>query len=226
MELASVLRILLRYWWLVLIPVLITGALALPALLNRDAAVSGGFTTMMRYSAAQELDAIPNRDGDFQDVWLASELTVNALTDWIRSGSFARAVAEEAAERGVTLDPAALRIAADNQRSVGQIFLSWHDAPQLAVIAESSVEVLRTRNAAAFPQLGGEPAQVTLLDDPVVVPAPPPLTDRFAPLIRVGLGLIAGIALALLAHYLDPMVRRREDVESVGLPIIGSIPRR
>jgi capsular polysaccharide biosynthesis protein len=227
MELMLIFRILRRYWWLVLIPVAITAALAVPSLLRSSAPAGGGFTTMMRYSAAQQLDAIPGRDGDYQDVWLASELTVNALTGWVRSSSFARDVIQEAAAHGVQIDPSAiLPIAADNERSVGQIFISWPNENELQTIAQAAMTVLQTRNQEAFPQLGGAPAQVTILDEPRIVPAPPPLTDRFGPLIRVALGLLAGIGLAFLAHYLDPMLRRREDVESLGLPVIASIPRK
>jgi capsular polysaccharide biosynthesis protein len=226
MELALIFRILLRYWWLVLIPVAVTAVLAAPALLDRGPAVHGGYSTAISYSAAQQLEAIPNRDGDYQDVWLASELAVNAFTDWITSNSFARAVAEAASARGSEIAAGSLAIAADNERSVGRIFLTWPDAETLAVIADSAIEVLRTGSAAAFPQLGGAPALVTVLDEPVITSAPPPLADRFGPFVRLALGLAAGIGLAFLAHYLDPFLRRREDLESLGLPVVSTIPRR
>jgi capsular polysaccharide biosynthesis protein len=51
------------------------------------------------------------------------------------------------------------------------------------------------------------------------------LTNRFAPLIRVGLGLLAGLGLAFLAHYLDPTLRRRDEVETLGLSVLASLPR-
>ncbi len=225
MELMLIARILRRWWWLVAIPVAITAALAAPALLRRGAA-SGGFTTTISYTASQSMTAIPGRDGDYQDVWLASELAVNALTDWTRSNSFATDVAAEAAARGLTMDAAALSVVADNERSVGQIILSWPDADQLETIAQAAIAVLQSRNDSVFPQMGGEPAQVRVLNAPRVAPAPPPLTDRFAPLIRVALGLLAGIALAFLAHYLDPVLRGRDELESLGLPVVASIPRK
>ena len=225
MELILIARVLRRWWWLVAIPVVITAALAAPSLLRRGAA-SGGYTTTISYTASQAISAIPGRDGDFQDVWLASELAVNALSDWVRSNSFAADVAAEAAARGLAFDPAALRVAADNQRSVGQIFINWPDADGLEIIAQAVIAVLQSKNDLIFPQMGGVPAEVRILNTPKIAPAPPPLTDRFAPLIRIGLGLLAGIALAFLAHYLDPVLRGREDVEAVGLPVIASIPRR
>jgi hypothetical protein len=226
MELKLVARILWRYGWLIAIPLVITLALALPALLPNGSAASGGFSTVFRYTAAQQLGAIPNRDGDYQDVWLASELTVNAMTDWVQSSGFAAATAAAAAQRGLTIDPAQIAIAADNERSIGQVFISWNDADQLGILTEAVIEVLRTRNQDAFPQLGGEPAQVNILDEPRVNPAPPPLTDRFSPFIRIGVGLVVGVGLALLAHYFDPMLRRREDLEALGLSVLASVPRR
>lgn len=224
MELMRYIRILLRYWWLVLIPVAITAAVSIPALL-RGPAATGGFTTMIRYSAAQQLEAIANRDGDYQDVWLASELTVNAFTDWIRTSGFANAVISRAEAQGVEVNPAALGFAADSQRSVGQLFISYPEAEALATIAQSAIAILRDESATVFPQLGGEPAELTVLDEIVIVPAPPPLADRFGPLVRIALGLAAGLGLAALAHYLDPVLRRRDDLEAAGLTVVGSIPR-
>ena len=229
MDIIHLIRILLRRWWLVAIPTAITAALALPAFIGTGSAVSGGFSTRFTYSAAQDLAAVPRTEGDYQDIWLASELTVNALTDWITSSSFVEEISQHLAEQdGIDIDAAALvgRFASDNERSVGQVFIGWPDADQLEAIAQAAVWVLQNRNAVYFAQLGGTPATVTLLDAPRIVGAPPPLTDRFGPLIRVGLGLVAGIGLAVLAHLFDRVLRRREDIEALGIPVVVAIPRR
>jgi len=224
MELVNIARILLRRWWLILIPVVITAVWAAPSILNRSA-VSGGFSTVINYSAAQQPEAMPPRDGDFQDIWLASELTVNALTAWVQTGSFRNEIALKTAENGLEIDPAAIGIAADNERSIGQLFLSWPDADQLAIIVQAALDVLVERNLAYFPQMGSAPASVTILDEPRIVPEAPPLANRFQPFIQIGLGLITGIGLAFLAHYLDPTLRRREDVEQLGIPVIANLPK-
>jgi capsular polysaccharide biosynthesis protein len=228
MDLIDLVRVLLRRWWLILIPTVIAAGLTIPSLFTMQSTVSGGFSTRFSYSAAQNLEAIPRSEGDYQDIWLSSELTVNALTDWITSSSFADEVAAHLQTQGLELPAGSLigRFAADNERSIGQVFISWSDETQLAAIAAAAIAVLETRNADYFAQLGGTPAMVTLLDAPRIAPAPPPLTDRFGPFIRIGLGLIAGLALALLAHAFDPMLRRKQDVEALGLPVITTIPRR
>lgn len=222
MELLLIFRILRRWWWLVAIPVAITLALALPGLLSRGVTPGGGFSQIITYSAMQRLDAIPRTEGDYQDIWLSSEFVVNAFTDWVRGSSFKDELALLAPDANL----AALGVAADNVRSVGQIYLSYPDADGLQALGDAVVTVLSTRSQDYFAQLGGQPAMVTVLSKTPVTVAPPPLADRFGAFIRVGLGLVIGLGLAFLAHYLDPVLRRREDVEALGIPVLGTIPRK
>jgi capsular polysaccharide biosynthesis protein len=225
LELVQLARILLRRWWLILIPTAIAGASALPAILSPAPQAAGDYVVVINYSAAQSLEAIPRSEGDYQDIWLSSELTVNAFTDWVRGSRFKQEIISLMSAEGITINPADLAIGADNERSVGRIYLYYSHPETLSLIATMAVQVMQTRNQAYFAQLGGEPATVTILDEISVTPNPPPIVDRFGPFVRVGLGLLAGIGLALLAHYLDPSLRRREDVELLGLPVISTIPK-
>ncbi|MDX2139808.1 MAG: hypothetical protein SF123_17110 [Chloroflexota bacterium] len=227
MSLTPILHGVLRRWWLILIPTVIAAAFALPALVRNEAPAGGGFTTSFRYSAAQNLQAIPRTEGDYQDIWLSSELAVNALTDWVTSSSFVMETSNRLGESGIAIEPAALmgRFVADNERSVGVVSIGWGSDSELAQIASAAIWVLQNRNVAYFAQLGGTPATVTLLDEPRIAPSPPPLVDRFGPIIRIAIGLAAGVGLALLAHAFDPVVRRRDEVEALGVPVIVTIPR-
>lgn len=224
MELIQIVRVLLRRWWLILIPVVIVAVFVVPDLLRPSPATSGGYSTTVRYTAAQELD-VPGRDGDYQDIWLASELTVNALTEWVRTTRFRQEVADFAAGRGVEFDPLALGIISDNQRSIGVLVLSWDDADQLSIIVNAAIEVMQTRAQDYFPQLEQQPARVTLLDEPVITAVPPSLPNRFAPFLRLAIGLGVGLVLAFLVEYLDRTLRRREEVEALGMRVIATIPR-
>jgi capsular polysaccharide biosynthesis protein len=226
MELLLILRILLRRWWLIVIPVAVAAVFAVPDLLRDAPSNSGGYSTVIRYTASQVLEAIPGRDGDYQDVWLASELTVNAFTEWVRSSRFAEEVAQVSAENGLTIDPAVLSIQSDNERSIGQIFINWANEAELTAITNAAMMVLQTRSQNYFPQLGEVPAQVEILDDPRISPVPVSLPNRFRPLLQLGVALIGGIGLAFLVEYLDPTLRDRQALEALGLPIVATIPKK
>jgi capsular polysaccharide biosynthesis protein len=226
MELAQVSRILLRRWWIALTPVIVVGIMVIPQWL-RERSTQGGFTVTVRYSAAQVASNLTPRDGDYQDVWLASEYTVNALTDWVRSGSFRDEITKQLEANNIhALDLATLNLAADNKRSVGILYLTYPDQAGLENITQAALKVLENRTQDYFPQLGNQAAAVTILDTPAVVAAPPALADRFSPLIKLGIGLSAGVLLAFLAEYLDPFVHRRDQLEDMGLVVVASIPRK
>jgi capsular polysaccharide biosynthesis protein len=222
MELKLVNRMLLRRWWLILLPAVIVALFAVPELIRNEQVGSGGFTTSFRYSAAQEQSNLPERDGDYQDVWLASEFVVNAFTDWVRSSTFRD---ELQSLVGANVDLSQLGIAGDNNRSIGLVVMSYPDADTLARIADAAIIVLQTRNQAYFPHLGDAPAEVTIIDAPIVSPAPPPLTNRFAPVIQIGVALFVGLCLALLAEYLDQTLRTEDEVEEQGLKVLASVPK-
>jgi hypothetical protein len=224
-ELRWFIRAMLRQWVLLLTPIVIVGGVVGYGLVTSPPAMSSGFTTVIRYSAAQSPDAIPNRDGDYQDVWLSSELTVRALSEWILTTSFKREVAIRTAEQGVEFAPETLPTAADHVRSVGQMFISWNDAAELEIIAQAALDVLREDSQRYFPQFGDQPAQVTVLDDIQITPAPPPIVDRFDSIVRVGLGVIAGLGLAVLAEWFDPTLHTRDEIEQTGLVVLASVPR-
>ena len=156
------------------------------------------------------------------DTWLASELVVNAFPDWVRSSRFRDELAAQLGEAADSL--AGLGIAADNSRSVGVIYLSHPQHDALVLIADAVQLVLAGRNAEYFPQLRGEAAQISILDVPWISAVSPSMSERLRPLLQVGLGLLLGLALALLAEHLDQRVHHQDDLRRMGLPLLGSIP--
>ncbi len=223
MELRAILAVLRRWWWLVAIPTLMAGIVALPALPEVSKS-SSGYGTVIHFSAAQQsTEALPAESG-LEDVWLASELAVHAIAAWARTESFRR---ELAAAPGVESgDIAALVIASDNHRSIGQLFLNHPDSQSLLRLATAATEVLQNSTRNYFPQFAEDSAAVSLLDAPTITPAPVPLGQRLAPLLRIALGLVAGSILVLAAHTFDPALRTREDLEMLGLPVLATLPRQ
>lgn len=227
MELRQLWAVVRRRWWLVLLPALVALALvipALPAMLRPTVIYSVG----IRFTASQS----PTSDNakTFQDLsyipWLASEYAVNNLATWMRTDTFAREIAAILAQQGTQIEPDSIRaaIVSDSARSIMTLFIRWSDAEVLRRIALAAVEVLQTKNATYFAQFGAQPARVIALDGIIITPESTPLATRLSPLIRIVLGLTAGLALAILADYFDRAIRDRTEIEALGLSVIAEIP--
>lgn len=222
MELTLVMRVLLRRWWLILVPVIVAGFFAVPEFLASEETGSSGYRTQFSYSAAQESSNFDVRDGDYQDVWLASEFVVNAFTDWLQSTSFRDELAIEAGDVDLLNG---LNIVADNKRSIGVVHMSHPDEQSLSDLRQAAIIILQTRNQAYFPHLGDSPAEVTIINQPAVSPAPAPLTNRFKPILQLGVAFFAGIVLVGLVEYFDRTIRYRDEVEAQGLQVLATIPK-
>lgn len=224
MDATAVIRMLLRRWSLVVLPVIVAGVIVAPEVLARPTGNSG-YNVSIRYTAAQVLGAIPARDGDYQDVWLASELTVDAFTEWVRNSRFIEAVRAQLLQSGQSFSTDGLGFGADNDKAIGRIDIGWSDEGQLAAIAAATVEVLKTQNGAIFPQLGGVNAQVELLDEPRITTSAPPIASRLGPVIKLLVALFGGVALAVLFEASDPFIRRRAQIEDMALGVLATVPR-
>ena len=218
-------KAVIRYWWLVLLPLLAVGALTAYQAMTATPTAPVQYTTVVRFSATQSQQALPTRDGDFQDVWLSSELAVKALTSWAQTSSFRQEIAERLSQQSFASDLNTLSIAVDQERSIGQLFLTWNEPEELEQIATAALDVLQEDSQIYFPQFGAEPAQVTVLDDIVVTPVPPPIVDSAEPLVRLFLAFLVGVGLAVLAQYTDPALRTKDEVRRVGLEVLVSVPR-
>ncbi len=150
------------------------------------------------------------------------------MTDWVRGGEFSAAVSEHLAEQGHDIPAHAVQagLVADNARSMLTISLTYGDPQDLAFMMDGVIAVLTGDNAAALPQLGGETALLTQLDQPLVNPLPAGIRSQLDLPLRLLLAFVAGVGLALLVEYLDPTIRDRDEAEQLGLQILGEIPRK
>lgn len=213
-----------RWWWLILLPLLVVGAYS--AVTYQAPATS--YAVTLRFTAGQpQTPADPASFDPNYYRWLTSEYIVGGLKDWVRTGAFAEAVSAELAGQGVTLPPGAVAgavAASDNARSLLVVSLAGGDPAQLTALAGAVTRVLQTQNAQVFPQLGGQAAVVTALDTPAVAAQSAGLRARLDLPLRLALALGAGLALALAAFYFDPVVRERRELERLGLTVVAEIP--
>jgi capsular polysaccharide biosynthesis protein len=229
MELKQLWAVIVRWWWLIILPTLIALALTLPSLRNMISPPPG-YAVNIRFTASQPpaADSAHTFEDQSYIPWLASEYAVVNLAAWMRTDTFADEIANVLKAQGTDLAPATVRGAianADAARSIMTLYLAWPNPDEIKLIAGAAIKVLREQNQVYFPQFGAQKAVITPLDDVIVVPTAPPITSRFSPLVRILIGLAAGLALAFLAEYLDPTIRNRRDVEALfDLPVLSEIP--
>ncbi len=224
MELKLYWRIFIRRWWLAALPALVV--LIYSVVTYRAPAPI--YNVGLRFTVGYP----PETSGTFlydkyYPAWLASEFIAGGLRDWAVTGDFAAAVNEELGKRGVTLGRSvAGAFASDHQRSVVILYANWNDAEQLKAIMEAAIVVMETRNAQAFAQLGPTGATVHAVDTPIIGRVPSGLRSQLDSPVRIALGLAVGVALVFAAHYLDPAVRDKDELEAIGYSVIGEIPPR
>lgn len=155
--------------------------------------------------------------------WLTAEYLVDDLSEIVKSRAFA---ADVSALAGVDVPAGAIQGAtsAGKLHRILTVSLSWHDAAQLAAIAQAAAELLTQGADVYLAQLGTEQAVVHMIDPPVVTPLQPSLRQRLDPVLRVGLALVLGVVVALGLHALDPTIRGRDQVEALGITVLAQVP--
>lgn len=212
-----------RRWWLIVIPVAVV---TLVSVVTYSSPPTAGYNVGMNFIASQTpAELAQNPDENRYYNWLTSEYIVNGLTDWAVGDEFKTAVSAQLATQGVDVPPPTFHVVADNVRSKLQLSIQHGDAETLAQIMNAAIVVLTEQNAGALPQLGGDTAVIVPIDQPVVTPIPGSFRSQLDIPLRLALALIAGVGLALLAAYLDTAVRSREEVEKLGFPVLGEIPK-
>lgn len=230
MELIALWQMLWRRWWLIALPFGVAVLVTLPALGDVvSPPVTYEVQVQMTAATPPETDltgvTTPYEDAVYVPL-LASEFVVLNVPHWIGSDSFAAEVSTLLATQDVEISAGDLSDAftGDSFHSIMVMFVYWDDADELRLIAEAAITVLQTRNHVYFAQFV-EPLEIIPLDDINVTEVPPPLTVRVLPLLRIVLGLVAGIGLAVLAEYLDDTVHGRADLEALELSVLAEIPR-
>lgn len=225
MELRQYWKLFKRRWLLIVIPVAIVLAVGLITYQAPAPAYNAGVRFIVGQPPATEA---PLRDEERYYNWLTSEYIVNGLTDWVRGGEFATVVSQELSAQGYEIPAGAVQggLAADNARSMLTVSLTHSDPEALTAMMKGVILVLTEQNAAALPQLGGETAVLTQLDQPIINAVPAGIRSQLDLPVRILLALAVGIGLAFLVEYLDPTIRDREEVQALGLSILGEIPRK
>lgn len=225
MELRRYWKVLRRRWLLVAVPAAIVLIFGLLTYQRPPPAYNAGVQFIVSQPPSP---GSVSADEQRYYAWLTSEYVVNGLTDWVKGGLFAEAVSEQLAEQGWEISSGAIQggVAADNARSMLTLSMTYGESESLAAMIEAAVAVLTEQNASALPQLGGETAVLVQLGRPVVNQIPVGIRNQLDLPLRFLLALVAGLALAFLAEYLDPTFRDGNDLAQLGLAVLGEIPKK
>lgn len=217
-------RMILRRWWLVLLPV--AGLAIVTIITYRVPATS--YTVTMRFSVGLAPEQTSNAYGyDRYYTWLSSEYMANGFAGVARTSLFAQNVAGRVNAQGMSVTPGQIEaaISSDKSQSIMVIYLSWPDATQAVKIADAIGAEFSEHGTAYWPQITASASTPLIqLDKPVAIPGAMSLRDRFDLPIRILIALACGLALALIAHFIDPYVRERQELERMGFDIIVEIP--
>ncbi|MEM9774883.1 MAG: hypothetical protein AAF902_09900 [Chloroflexota bacterium] len=225
MNLAQIFRIFRRRWLFMVIPAALV--LAITILTAEEAVIPPpSYNVGVRFLISPPLpadNATAEEEARYYQ-WLTSEYLTNGLADWVNGIGFAEKVAAKTAEKGYEVDPLVLfnGTSADAIRSRLTIIMNYSDRDALQALMESAIEVIAEENASGIPHLGLEsPAEIVLLDRPVVNEVPASIGNQLDLPIRIVLAIITGLLIGFVVEYFDPYIRDKQDVAETGLPILA-----
>ncbi len=219
MEMIRYWHIVRRRWWLPTALLLIVVVVSLVTHTRPPPRFAASF----RFNVGLEPVPPPGAEYTYNplDVWQSSEYLMDDLASAVRGGEFARRVAGRV---GDSLNLAGAFSAATEHR-VLTVYVSWGDREQLTRIVNAAVAVLQEDADELVGPLGQARPVLRLIDPPAIAPVGPTLRQKLDLPIRLGLALFVGIAGTFLLDYLDRSVRGPEEVEAMGISILGRIPR-
>ena len=225
MNLAQIFRIFRRRWLFMVIPAALV--LAITIFTAEEAVIPPpSYNVGVRFLVSPPLpadNATAEEEARYYQ-WLTSEYLTNGLADWVNGIGFAEKVTAKTAEKGFEVDPLVLfrSTSADAIRSRLTIIMNYSDRDALQALMESAIEVIEEENAIGIPHLGLEsPAEIVLLDRPVVDEVPASIGNQLDLPVRVVLAIIAGLLVGFAVEYFDPYIRDKQDVAEAGLPILA-----
>ncbi len=226
MELRQYWTIIRRWWWIPLLTVLLTALLTLVTQRPwqpRPAA----YTTSLSFSVGVQ----PQNPASGEEAYytaLASEYLIDDLAEVVRGSEFAAAVSQRLQSQGIVVPPGALQGATQPGKlhRILNVGITWGNPDELAAMGDAVAATIEEDAPAFMPRLFAQNGAAYLVNRGGVGEVGPGLRERLEFPLRLLLALAAGIALAFLADYLDDRVRGREDVERLGLRVVGEIPRR
>ena len=228
MELREYWEIFKRRWWIPVLLMLLVGFLSILQLRPWEARPVS-YSASMRMlvgvmpAAEQDLTAYDPR----YYAWLTSEYLVDDFTEVVGSQLFAANVSDRLADQAIDVPVGVIQgsAATGKQHRIITLGFSGGDEAEVKAIADAAARELEENATGDVRQLGTDGAGVTLIDGPGVGVVGPSLSSRLDLPLRMALAFLVGLGLIFLLEYLDTSIRKREELDEIGLSVIGEIPK-
>ncbi len=227
MELHTYFRILKRWWWIPTGLFLLT--LVFSLITTRPwQPRPPTYALSMSFSVGVRPQHLPDQftyDGYYTA--LSSEYLIDDFSEIVKGSEFARVVSQHLADQGIQVAPGQIQGSTQTGELHRILTVTLYDGDphRLEAIADA-VAATMTQDAHLFmPRLLEDQGAVYLINRGTVVPVGPGLKQRLDLPLRLVLALLAGVGLAFLVNYLLPRVYTRDDLEALGIDVMGEIPR-
>lgn len=159
---------------------------------------------------------------------LASEYLIDDFAEIVKGSEFAAVVSARLAAQGISVPPGAIQGSTQTGilHRILQITIYSGDPAQLNAMADAVTATLSADAHLFMPRLLAGQGAVYLINRGEAVALGPDWRQRLDLPLRTLLALLAGLALAFLLEYLDDSIRTRDQMQALGLAVLGEIPRK
>ena len=212
-----------RLWLVILLPLLVLGF----SLGTRRPAPA---TYTVSLAVIVDVPPLPVQEGlNFDPRFTAPQATeylVDDFSELVRRDAFAQAVSRRLAAAGIQIPTSAIEgsTSSEKRHRIMTLSFNWNNPDQAQAIAQAIVATLTEDSPRFFARLAGVSPQVTLIDGPHVALVAPSLRDRLDLPLRLSLALAAALGIVFLWHYLDDRLYSSQELQSLGLVVLGEIP--
>ncbi len=229
MEIRQYFGIFQRSLWLVLgLPLLV--ALLTLLLWQFGPARYASTATMLitQSSLAQTTPDVPLPDYNNNYSWAASEYIVDDMLQLVESPLFAQDVTGWVKQQhNVDLDVEAVQQGFSAERKHRAVFLEVEadQADHATWMAQAAVAMIQEKGLSYWARNDSAQLDISVLEQPAEAERAGGIVQLALDLVlRTLLAFLLALGIAFLRHYLDQTVRRRNDIEALGLEVAGVIP--
>lgn len=222
MELRVYWQVFLRRWWIV------ASLTALVAIISFVASPLAQGSYVAPFRVMVSLPAQP--PGSFYTydryyTFLSTEYLTDDVIEVVRSQAFHEAVRADLGSKGSAPFSVTSQARTERAARVISVTVSANDLEQVLLAAEAAAKILKNGITDFLPTLASPGVSITVIDPPVAQAPTAGGRNYLNVALRAALGLIAGLGLVFLLHYMDTTLYNAQEAgTSLGLEVLAAVP--